>query len=157
MSDHAQERVGEIGVEAVHVGGEDVADPCNSFVRDDAQIPDARDRVGASLRSQRLGVVGRGKENVVVEFVFVFLPVDEDEVAAATVMYAEEANAVPSRCCGGLRKDCCGRLFRGCYELGSCVRTSVSDRVTLDPPVAVLPDAERFDRPWRIRFRELDH
>jgi len=94
---------------------------------------------------------------VVVEFVFVFPPVDEDEVAAATVVYAEEANAVPSRCCGGLRQDRCGGFFSGCYEFGSCVRTSVSDRVTLDSPVAVLPDAERFDRPWCIRFRELDH
>ncbi len=105
LSDHAGERVGEIGVEAGIVGGKDVADPCNSFVRDDTEIPDARDRVGVSLPSQRLGGVGRGEENVVVEFVFVFPPVDEDEVAAATVVYAEEANAVPSCCCGRVEEE----------------------------------------------------
>jgi hypothetical protein len=68
-SDKAGAAVREVPVEIGRVGSEYVADPRFALVRDDAQVPVARDRVGDGGCAKAGRVVARGKEDVVVQLV----------------------------------------------------------------------------------------
>ncbi len=155
QSDLGVEPVLDVGVQVRNVSREDVTDPGLALVRDDAEIPHAGDGICRRRGTQRSRVGTHGEEDVMVELVFVFPPIHEDEVASAAVVHAEKPDAVARRRDRRCRQDPLGLRLGSFEQLPACGLSPVHDRVLLDPPVAAPPRPTRRDRARGIRLRQL--